>query len=100
MPNRVVPANAGGISRFNRSAIMKAAHRYARAYKGREWSYSLLLSWGLKAAWKQAKDGKTPAQRRAESIRAEIDALKYKPAHMNFERRQKALQQQLSALAA
>lgn len=100
MPNRVVPANAGGISRFNRSAIMKAAHRYAQAYKGRDWSYAYLLKHGLRIAWADAKSGITAEQRRTDAIRAEIDALKYTPVHMNFERRQKALQQQLSALAA
>ncbi|MEQ1941482.1 hypothetical protein ABMA32_03570 [Mesorhizobium sp. VNQ89] len=86
--------------KFDCAAIMREAHRYARAYKGREWSYAVLMSWGLKAAWKQAKSGQTPAQRRAEAIRAEIDALKYKPLQMNIDWRRKALEQELSALVA
>lgn len=98
MPNPVVPANAGGMPKFDRAAIMREAHRYAQAYKGREWSYALLMSWGLKAAWKNAKSGLTPAQRRAEAIRAEIDALKYKSLQINIEPRRRALEKELATL--
>lgn len=100
MPNTILPADAGAMPKFDRAAVMREAHRYARAYKGREWSYALLLSWGLKAAWKQAKDSRTPTEHRAEAIKAEIDALKYKPLQMNIDWRRKALEQQLSALVA
>ena len=85
---------------FNRSELMKAAHRYAQAYKGREWSYAKLISWGLKAAWKQAKEGLTPAQRRAESIKAEIDGLKYKSLRYDTVSVKRRLEAELSALAA
>lgn len=85
MPNPVVPANAGGMPKLDRAALMRRARRSARTYKGREWSYVV----GLKAAWKQAKSGQTPA---------EIDALKNKPPQMNIDWRRKALDQQLSPL--
>lgn len=39
---------------FSRSEIMKAAHRYAKSYRGRDWSYAFLLAAGLKAAWAEA----------------------------------------------
>src|SRR5690606_39981097 len=64
-------------SKFDRSEIMKAAHRYAQAYKGREWSYALLLSWGLKAAWKKAKDGKTPADRKSTRLNSSHVKISY-----------------------
>lgn len=85
---------------FNRSEIMKAAHCYAQAYKGRDWSYSFLLSAGLKAAWAEAKCGLTASQRRADAIRAEIGALKFKSFNVNIEPRRRALEAELSSLAA
>ncbi len=85
---------------FNRSEIMNEAHRYARAYAGREWSYAKLLSWGLRAAWKEAKEGKTAAQRRAEAIRAEIDALQYKTLRYDTVTMRRRLENELAALAA
>ncbi|MER9159076.1 hypothetical protein [Mesorhizobium sp. M0778] len=85
---------------FNRSEIMKAAHRYAQAYKGRDWSYPFLLAAGLKAAWAEAKSGTTPAQRRAEAIRAEIDGLKFKSFNVNIGPRRRALEAALSSIAA
>lgn len=85
---------------FNRSEIMNEAHCYARMYAGREWSYAKLLSWGLKAAWKEAKDGKTPAQRRAEAIKAEIDALQYKSLRYDTVAARRRLENELAALAA
>lgn len=85
---------------FNRSEIMKAAHRYAQSYKGRDWSYAFLLSAGLIAAWADAKTGLNASQRQAEAIRAEIDALKFKSFNVNIEPRRRALQAELSSLAA
>lgn len=102
MPNIIVPANGEALPKiaFDRAAIMNEAHRYARMYAGREWSYAKLLSWGLKAAWKQAKDGKTPAQRKAEAIRAEIDALQYKSFRYETVAVRRRLETELAALAA
>jgi hypothetical protein len=100
MPNTPVQATAEGMPKFDRVAIMNEAHRYSRSYAGREWSYSKLLSWGLKAAWAQAKDGKTPAQRRVEAIKAEIDGLKYKTLRYDTVSAKRRLEAELSALAA
>jgi len=85
---------------FDRSEIMKAAHRYAQAYKGRDWSYAKLVSWGLKAAWAAAKEGLTPAQRRAEAIKGEIEALSYKSLRYDIIPTRRRLEAELSALAA
>lgn len=102
MPNIIVPANGEALPKiaFDRTAIMNEAHRYARMYAGREWSYAKLLSWGLKAAWAETKDGKTPAQRRAEAIRAEIDNLKYKTLRYDTVAMRRRLETKLAALAA
>lgn len=85
---------------FNRSEIMKAAHRYAQAYKGREWSYAFLLKQGLKAAWAEAKDGLTANERRAASIRAEIDALQYKTLRYDTVAMRRRLETELAGIAA
>ena len=102
MPNIIVPANGEALPKiaFTRSEIMKEAHRYAQAYKGREWSYAYLLKHGLKYAWAKAKDGKTPAQRRADAIRAEIDSLKYKTLRYDIVTMRRNLETELAALAA
>ncbi|MBN9242134.1 MAG: hypothetical protein J0I98_05015 [Mesorhizobium sp.] len=102
MPNTIVPANGEALPKiaFDRAAIMNEAHRYARMYAGREWSYTKLLSWGLKAAWKEAKEGKTAAQRRADAIRAEIDALQYKTLRYDTVAMRRHLETELAALAA
>jgi hypothetical protein len=84
---------------FNRSEIMKAAHRYAKAYTGRDWSYAFLLSAGMKTAWADAKSGVTSSQRRADSIRAEIDGLKFKSFNVNIEPIRRRLETELTALA-
>ena len=39
---------------YNRSTIAKEAHRVARIYRGSV-PYRRALSWGFKAAWRQAK---------------------------------------------
>lgn len=85
---------------FDRAAIMKEAHRYAQSYKGRQWSYAFLIKHGLKMAWAAAKEGITPAQRRAEAIRAEIEALTFKTARINIFPIRARLEAELSALAA
>ena len=102
MPNIIVPANGEALPKiaYDRTAIMKEAHRYARMYAGREWSYAKLLSWGLKAAWKQAKEGRTQAQRKAEAIRAEIDTLQYKSLRYDTVAIRRRLETELAALAA
>lgn len=102
MPNTTVPAAGEAMPRpiYNRSEIMKAAHRYAQAYKGRDWSYAYLIKHGLKMAWAATKEGLTPAQRRAEAIKAEIEALNYKPARYDIMPAKRRLEAELSALAA
>lgn len=102
MPNTIVPATGEAMPKiaFDRSAIMKEAHRYAQAYKGRDWSYAYLLKHGLKFAWAAEKEGLTPAQRRAEAIRADIDSLKYKSFQINTTPIRQRLEAELSALAA
>ena len=85
---------------YDRRAIMKEAHRYAQSYKGREWSYAYLLKHGLKFAWEKAKDGKTPAQRRVEAIRAEINSLEYKSLRYDTVTMRRRLETELAALAA
>jgi len=84
---------------FNRSEIMKAAHRYAHVYRGRDWSYAYLLAAGLRAAWAEARSGMPAAKRRADAIRAEIDALKYKSLNVNIEPIRRHLETELAALA-
>ncbi|TPO02190.1 hypothetical protein [Mesorhizobium sp. B1-1-5] len=71
-------ATATTTSKFDRAAIMRAAHHYAQMYRGRDWSYAFLLQTGLRNAWATEKAGLTPAQRRADAVAAEIDALRYK----------------------
>lgn len=102
MPNIIVPANGEAMPKiaFNRSAIMKEAHRYAQAYKGRDWSYAYLLKHGLKIAWAAAKEGLTPAQRRAEAIRTEIDNLKYKTLRYDIVTMRRNLEAELANIAA
>ena len=85
---------------LNRSEIMKAAHRYAQAYKGREWSYASLLKQGLKTAWAEAKDGLTANERRAASIRAEIDTLQYKTLRYDTVAMRRRLETELAGIAA
>jgi hypothetical protein len=102
MSNITVPANGEALPKiaFDRAPIMNEAHRYARMYASREWSYARLLSWGLKAAWEQAKDGKTLVQRRAEAIQAEIDTLQYKTLRYDTVAMRRRLETELAALAA
>ncbi|CAM5579683.1 hypothetical protein ATER59S_05066 [Aquamicrobium terrae] len=102
MPNTPVPAAGEAMPwpSYNRAEIMNAAHRYAQMYRGRDWSYAYLLKHGLKNAWAVAKEGLTPAQRRAEAIRAEIEFLSYKPARYDIIPAKLRLEAELSALAA
>lgn len=100
MPNTAVPAAAGGMPKFDRCAIMQAAHQYVRAYAGRDWTYRQLLAWGLKTAWERAKDGMTVEQRQIAALKAEADALTYKPARIDISSRRRAIEAQISALAA
>ncbi|MBN9250929.1 MAG: hypothetical protein BGO03_11995 [Mesorhizobium sp. 61-13] len=85
---------------YHRSDIMKAAHRYAQAYKGRQWSYAFLLKHGLKTAWAEAKHGLTTNERRAASIRAEIDALQYKTLRYDTVAMRRRLETELAGIAA
>lgn len=102
MPNLPVPAAGEAMPKkaFDRSAIMKAAHRYAQAYKGRDWSYASLLKQGMKTAWAEAKDGVTANDRRAAAIRAEIDALQYKTLRYDTISMRRRLETELAGIAA
>ncbi len=81
MPNAPVPAAAGGMPKFHRSEIMKAAwahYRRAQAYVARNpYLRGTLVRFGdcLKAEWKHAKAQAAKAKLDAAVI-ARIDALK------------------------
>ncbi|MGE0284073.1 MAG: hypothetical protein AB7P20_26140 [Rhizobiaceae bacterium] len=100
MPNTSVPVTAGGLPKIDRRAVMLEAHRYARSYAGRDWTYRQLLQWGLKHAWERAKDGLTDQQRQIGALRIEIAALTYKPARIDITARRRVIEAQISALAA
>ena len=81
MPNTPVPAAAGGMPKFNRSEIMKAAwahYRRAQAYvASNPYLRGTLVRFGdcLKAEWKHAKALVAKAKLDA-AVVARIDALK------------------------
>lgn len=87
-------------SKIDRAEIMRAAHRYARTYAGRDWSYAKLLSWGLRTAWKAAKSSQTKGEARASSIRAELEVLKFKSLRYDTVARQQMLEAELLQIAA
>lgn len=110
MPNTTVPATGEAMStaKFDRSAIMKAAwesyrHWHAvresihgpRAFDRNEFRFKLQI------AWRDAKlAAMSEIERRRETIRAEIDGLKFKSFQINTERARTRLTAELSALAA
>ena len=81
MPNAPVPATAGGMPKFNRSQIMKAAwahYRRAVAYVATNpYLRGTIVRFGdcLKAEWKRAKAQVAKAKLDA-AVVARIDALK------------------------
>jgi hypothetical protein len=85
---------------FDCREILKAAHRYARTFAGRDWSYKQLLRWGLQMEWERAKDRRSAAERHADAIRAEIAMLTYKSARIDIVRHRRQLEAELTALAA
>lgn len=112
MPNAPVPAIAGGMPKFNRSEIMKAAwahYRRALAYvASNPYLRGSLVRFGdcLKAEWKHAKAEAAKAKRDA-AVVARIDALKseilnldYKPFGIRIGAERRALVVELSKLEA
>jgi hypothetical protein len=104
MPNADVPAIAGGMPKFDRASIMKAAWRHYRtmfARPGYPHTFSRTnFAYCLRCAWQRAHEAQmSPQERRAESIRAEIDSLKYKSFQINVEPTRQRLERELAALA-
>ncbi|UVK55088.1 hypothetical protein DBIPINDM_001578 [Mesorhizobium sp. AR02] len=55
----------------------------------------------LASAWHEAKSGQMTAEaRRVDTIRAEIDGLKFKSLRVNIEPRRRILEAELSSIAA
>ena len=104
MPNPDVPANAVGMPRFDQAAIMQAAWRHYRTMFARPgYPHTFIranLAYCLRCAWLCAHEAQmSPLKRRAESIRAEIDSLKYKSFQINVEPTRQRLERDLAALA-
>lgn len=110
MPNTIVPATGEAMpaARLDGAAIMTAAwanyHRWhsvresihgPRVFDRREFAFKLQCAWAdVKLA------ALTPVQRRAETIRTELDGLKFKSFAINTEPMRARLTAELSALAA
>ncbi len=89
---------------FNRSEIMKAAWRHYRTTFTRSWIKAPVdrakFAFCLACVWQRAKEAlMTPQDRRADAIRGQIDALKYKSFQINIEPRRLALERELASLA-
>ena len=75
----------------------KVLHRRQSFTRGAERAYFRSLT---PAAWQRAHEAwMSPLKRRAESIRAEIDSLKYKSFQINVEPTRQRLERELAALA-
>lgn len=93
---------------MGRSQIMRAAwENYRRWHAVRESIHGprafdrTEFAWKLRCAWAEAKRAAmSEAERRADAIRAEIDALKFKSFHINTEPTRARLNAELAALAA
>ena len=105
MPNHVVPANAGGMPKFDRAAVMRRAwqlyniaNRYpglpAMAFSRRDFAFYLATAW---AEAKQA--AMTPTARRVDQIKTELARVPYSAAR-TYQPRRDTLQAELSALTA
>ncbi|EYR84255.1 hypothetical protein SHLA_14c000370 [Shinella sp. DD12] len=112
MPNAPVPATAGGMPKFNRSEIMKAAwahYRRAVAYvASNPYLRGSVVRFGdcLKAEWKHAKAEAAKAKRdaavlaRIAALKSEILNLDYKPFGIRIGAERRALVVELSKLEA
>lgn len=112
MPNAPVPAAAGGMSKFNRSQIMKAAwahYRSAKAYvASNPYLRGTIVRFGdcLKDEWKRAKAQAAKAKRdavvvaRIDALKAEILVLDCKPFGMRIGAERAALSTELATLEA
>lgn len=112
MPNAPVPAAAGGMPKFNRSEIMKAAwahYRRALAYvASNPYLRGTLVRFGdcLKAEWKRAKAQVAKAKldaavvARIDALKAEILTLDCKPFGMRIGAERRALVVELAKLEA
>lgn len=95
-------------SKIDRAAIMRTAwENYRRWHAVRESIHGprafdrAEFAWKLRCAWAGAKRAAmSEAERRADAIRAEIDALKFKSFHINTEPTRARLNTELAALAA
>ena len=81
---------------FNRTEIMRTAWATMRRRPAFNRSY---FAHALACAWRDAKlAAMTPAQRRVESIQAEIEGLRFKPWRINVATREQALRDELRTL--
>ncbi|MBX9465588.1 MAG: hypothetical protein KL840_21905 [Aquamicrobium sp.] len=93
---------------YDRQTIMRAAwENYRRWHAVRESIHGprafdrVEFAWKLRCAWADAKRASmSETERRADAIRAEIDALKFKSFHINTEPTRVRLNAELAALAA
>jgi len=109
MPNLTIPATGEALpsrQTFDRRAILiRAWELHNRHFAARPWlavrfdrSY---FAHCLAVAWQEAKDARlTATARRAASIKAEIDGLKFKSFQINTEPTRARLEAELRALAA
>ena len=112
MPNAPVPAAAGGMPKFNRSQIMKAAwahYRRAVAYvASNPYLRGTIVRFGdcLKAEWKHAKAQAAKARldaavvARIDALKAEILTLDCKPFGVRIGAERRALVVELAKLEA
>lgn len=112
MPNAPVPVAAGGMPKFNRSQIMKAAwahYRRAVAYvASNPYLRGTLVRFGdcLKAEWKRAKAQVAKAKldaavvARIDALKAEILTLDCKPFGVRIGAERRALVVELAKLEA
>ena len=96
---------------FNKSQIMKEAHRQARGMmeaqsKEPSWatkhSYAQTLSWSLRSAWREAREAFRPNNKKIKQLENKVLAIKcgvnrLQPHHWN---KIKTLESEIQALAA
>ena len=110
MSNTTVPANAEGMPKFDRAAVMRLAWEiYRKRFGGerdaarRRWAFSLSLksAW-MTVKWEAKEAAKSAEQKRADEIaalRLEVLRIAATPFRMRLDNdRYDRLQQQISAL--